>query len=89
MSLAGEAVGLHRLSHPDPTALAGDGAVTTDQPSLGLVGLDKLVSRITPLVKVSVPLNPQGPQGASGSQRVREIQLKSLILAQPERWRRG
>ena len=59
-----------RPSRPDPHALAGAGAVTTGPRSLEWVGLDKLVSRTTPLVKVSVPLNPERNRRATGGFRI-------------------
>ena len=73
------------------SALAGGGAVTTDQPSLGLVGLDKLVSRINAGHESVSPGQSRfvGITPGIRSDPCREIQLKSLILAQPERWRRG
>jgi hypothetical protein len=53
-------------------------------------GLDKLVSRINPGCESVSPLYPcKGVRGASGTAGSKKYQLKSLILAQPERWRRG
>ena len=73
----------------DPYALAGVGAVTAGQVSLNLVGVDELVSRINATRESVSPRQPARVERGVRSGSCREIQLKSLILAQPERWRRG
>ena len=79
----------------DPPVQAG--SVGSNQPireSLKRVGLGQARfedKREHESVSPPQPATPKGEwaTGGSGSVSCQEIQLKSLILAQPERWRRG
>ena len=73
----------------DPVVLADGGAVTACQTCLRLMGLDKLISRINVASKTVSLGQPARATPGMRRRRCQEIQLKSLILAQPERWRRG
>ena len=78
----------------DLRPLAGcEGSNIRTKTSLNSSGLDKLISRIN-ASRESVSLCQCPTLQGRGTQGIRnglcqEIQLKSLILAQPERWRRG